>query len=108
MDCHALLIKVSQYNMVQTGIYQDETFPFVYKLICTRMSQVKYILVHKSTSPVDLVYTLLGRAGSRESRRIAAAERHTNSNRNHLLLVRSGCVGAAAVATRRRLGRRLG
>ena len=67
MDCHALLIKVSQYNMVQTGIYQDETFPFVYKLICTRMSQVKYILVHKSTSPVDLVYTLLGRAGSRES-----------------------------------------
>jgi hypothetical protein len=36
-----------QYNMVHTGIYQDETFP------------VKYILVHESTSPADLVYILL-------------------------------------------------
>ncbi len=77
--------------MVHTGIYQDETFP------------VKYILVHESTSPVDLVYILLGRAGSLESCRIAAAEGHTNSSRNHLLFVRWG---GAAAAGRGRLSSR--
>jgi hypothetical protein len=45
-----------------------------YRLVYTRMRtfQVKFILVHERTSPVDLVYTLLGHAGSRESRTIAA------------------------------------
>jgi hypothetical protein len=54
---------LSQYNMVHTqaGIYQYESFPFVYKLVCTTF-QVKYILVHRITSPVDLLYTLLTRA----------------------------------------------
>jgi hypothetical protein len=88
--------------MVHTGIYQDETFQLVHRLVYTMMRtfQVKFILAHKSTSPVDLVYTLLGRAGSHESSRIAAAERHTNASRNHLLLFRGG--GAAAAARRGR------
>ncbi len=85
-----------------------------YSLLCTRMRtfQVKFILVHetRSTSLVDLVYTLLGRAGSRKTRQIAATERCTNAGtgRNHLLLFRGG--GAASTAPSRRcsLGRRLG
>jgi hypothetical protein len=44
-----------QYNMVHTGIYQDETFPFVYKLVCSnfvpggerfKSSSCWYISVH--------------------------------------------------------------
>jgi hypothetical protein len=40
-------ISLSQYNMVHTGIYQEETFPFNYNLVCTRTFQVKFILVHE-------------------------------------------------------------
>jgi hypothetical protein len=77
-----------------------------YTLFCTRMRtfQVKFILVYESTSPADLVYTLLGRAGSRhgESRRIAATGRRTNASRTHLLLFHGGGAAAAARSLRGR------
>jgi hypothetical protein len=89
---------LSQYNMVHTGTYQNEIFKFVYKLVCTRMRtfQVKFILVHESTSPVDLVYTQLGRAGSRKSRRITAAKRHAKSIRKPIY-----CLSAADALVQR-------
>ena len=61
-----------------------------------------YILVHESTSSVDLFCSLLLHwqhpAGSRESSRIAAAERHTSLNRNHFIdfFRHLSCASAAA------------
>ncbi len=67
---NTVYISTTRYILVYSSMRHTMVYRLVY--IRMRMFQVKFIVVHKSTSPVDLVYTLLGSAGLRESRRIAA------------------------------------
>jgi hypothetical protein len=70
-----VLPSTQQYIMVHHCLCNDEVPSF------------KYIRVHSRTSPVHLFCfrLLLHPVGSLECSRIAAAEEHTNSNRNHLI-----------------------